>query len=98
MLTLKATGAFQGSVLEPMVGVTIIHQRQFDVNLNQVGPFTLATITTITMIPGHYWSTCSGSLWDSYVATGSVPDSCMQRSEERRVGKVGYEQVIEYES
>ena len=78
MLTLKATGAFQGSVLEPMVGVTIIHQRQFDVNLNQVGPFTLATITTITMIPGHYWSTCSGSLWDSYVATGSVPDSCMQ--------------------
>ena len=77
MLTLKATGAFQGSVLEPVIGVTVVNQHQFDINLNAIGPFTLSTVTTVTILPGRYWSTCAGSQWDGYVSTGSVPDSCM---------------------
>jgi ABC-type transport system substrate-binding protein len=77
MQTLKATGAFQGSVLAPLAGVTVIGRHQFDVNVNAVGPFTLASLTSVTVIPGRYWSVCAGSLWDGYVASGSVPDSCI---------------------
>lgn len=77
-LTLKATGAFQGTVLAPISGITVIGSMQFDINLNLVGPFTLLSLTSVTVIPGRYWSTCAGSIWDSYVSTSHVPDSCMQ--------------------
>jgi hypothetical protein len=77
MQTLKSTGAFQGSVLAPVAGVTVIGPHQLDVNVNAVGPFTLASLTSVTIIPGRYWSVCAGSLWDSYVAKGQVPDACI---------------------
>jgi hypothetical protein len=77
-LTLQSTGAFQGSVLAPVSGVTVVSALQFDINLNAVGPFTLVTLSTVSIMPGRYWSTCSGSTWDSDVSTGRVPVSCMQ--------------------
>jgi hypothetical protein len=77
MQTLKSTGAFQGSVLAPVAGVTVVGPHQFDVNVNAVGPFTLASLTSITIVPGRYWSICAGSTWDSYVSTGKVPDGCI---------------------
>jgi hypothetical protein len=77
-LTLLATGAFQGGSLSPVVGINVISPTQVDVHLNAVGPFTLASLTSPTIIPGRYWSTCSGSLWDGYVSANQVPNSCMQ--------------------
>jgi hypothetical protein len=78
ILTLQATGAYQGSVLSPVTGVTIVGPHQFDINVKAVGPFTLLSLTSVTIIPGRYWSTCSGGTWDGYVSTGRVPDTCMQ--------------------
>jgi hypothetical protein len=77
-LTLQATGAYQGSVLAPVAGVTIVSQSQFDINVNAVGPFTVLSLTSVSIFPGRYWSTCPGSLWDGYVSTGNVPSSCIQ--------------------
>jgi len=76
-LTLQATGAFQGGVLAPVTGVTVLSPEQFDVNVSAVGPFTLSTLTSVTILPGHYWSTCSGSVWDGYVGVNNVPSTCM---------------------
>ncbi len=76
-LSLQATGAFQSTGLAPMTGVTVITSTQFDVNVNAVGPFTKLFLTSPTVIPGHYWSTCAGSIWDTDVSIGRVPDSCM---------------------
>ena len=76
-LTLQATGAFQGGVLSPVTGVTVVSPLQFDINVNAVGPFTLLSLTSVTVMPGRYWSTCQGSVWDSYLSTGKVPDTCM---------------------
>ena len=76
-LSLKATGAFQSTGLAPMTGVNVIASNQFDVNVNSAGPFTELFLTSPTIIPGRYWSVCSGSIWDADVSTGRVPDSCM---------------------
>src|SRR5438445_11346441 len=54
-LTLQATGAFQGGVLATVTGVTVLSPDQSDVNVNAVGPFTLSTLTSVTILPGHYW-------------------------------------------
>jgi hypothetical protein len=75
--TLQATGAFQGSVLAPVVGITIVSAHQFDINVNAVGPFTLLSLSSVSVLPGRYWSVCSGGVWDGYVSTGHVPDSCI---------------------
>jgi len=76
-LSLLSTGAFQGGPLAPVTGVTILGTSQFDVNINAVGPFTELSLTSVTVLPGRYWSTCSGSLWDGYVGVNHVPDNCM---------------------
>jgi hypothetical protein len=77
-LTLNATGAFQGSVLSPMTGVTVLGPTQLDLNLRSSGPFTEFTATTPTVLPGRYWSgNCAGSAWDNYVRSGTVPDNCI---------------------
>ena len=76
--TLKDTGAFQGGSLAPMVDVTVLSPTQFDINLNAVGPFTKLTLTGPTIFPGRYWSgTCALGTWDTDVAAGNVPNSCM---------------------
>ena len=77
-LTLNATGAFQGSVLNPMTGITVLGPTQFDLNLRSGGPFTEFTITTPTILPGRYWSgPCPAATWDNDVRSGMVPDNCM---------------------
>jgi hypothetical protein len=77
-LTLQSTGAFQGGVLSPVAGVTVVSNLQFDINVNAIGPFTLLSLTSVSVMPGRYWSTCAGSVWDSYLSNGRIPNSCMQ--------------------
>jgi len=76
-LSLLSTGAFQGGPLAPITGITILGTEQFDVNVNAVGPFTQLSLTSASVLPGRYWSTCSGSVWDGYVSINRVPDTCM---------------------
>jgi len=84
--TLLANGAYLGSSLSSMVcitlncteGMTILSPTRFDLHLSQNGPFIRFSSATVPIIPGRYWSAnCSGIIWDSDVASGSVPTSCM---------------------
>jgi ABC-type transport system substrate-binding protein len=82
-----SNGAFFYSGLAPMVcttpgncadGVTVLSPTQFDVHVSQHGPFTQLFLAENWIIPGRYWSAnCAGSAWDSAVAAGNVPASCM---------------------
>ena len=76
-LSCKAAGAFQCGGLAPVTGVTVLTPSQFDINVNAFGPFTKQSLTSPTIIPGRYWSTCAGSIWLTDVSIGRVPDSCM---------------------
>lgn len=84
--TLLANGAYLGSSISSMVcttsncteGITILSPTQFDLHLSQTGPFIRFSSATVPIIPGRYWSAnCSGTIWDTDVASGSVPMSCM---------------------
>lgn len=76
-LSLMATGAFQSAGLAPITGITILGPTQFDVNLNGVGPFTLGSLTSPTIIPGRYWTSGGSAAWDASTATcTSMGASC----------------------
>jgi hypothetical protein len=78
-ITLKATGAFQATGLSQLVDVHVLSKSVFDVNLSSVGPFTLFTLGSPTIIPGRHWSSSGLSAWDSAVvacANSATPDSC----------------------
>lgn len=70
-LSLLANGAFQGSGLSAVTGITILNTLQFDININNLGPFTLPSVTSSTIIPGHYWSSAGGTPWDNGVTSCS---------------------------
>ena len=69
-LSLLATGAHQSGGASALSGVTILGPTQFDLNLNNVGPFTRIALTGLTIIPGRYW-TCGTGLQPSI---GSAPN------------------------
>jgi hypothetical protein len=77
-LSEKASGSFAGSTAGPMTGITVLSKTQFDINLNGFGPFTKTTLTSLYVVPGHFWSNAGGSAWDSARATctGSGSASC----------------------
>ena len=85
--TLLANGAFfLGAPLASMVcitsscseGLTILSPTQVDLHISHISPFTQFGIATVPILPGRYWSAnCAGSIWDSDVASGTVPASCM---------------------
>jgi hypothetical protein len=68
-LSLKGTGALAGGGADPVTGITILGPLQFDINLSGVGPFTLASLTGLPILPGRYWSNAGASAWDSAVNT-----------------------------
>jgi hypothetical protein len=78
-ITLKATGAFQATGLFQITDVHVLSPRVFDVNLSSVGPFTLFSLGTPTIIPGRHWSAAGTSAWDSAImtcASSPTPDRC----------------------
>ncbi len=64
-LSLKANGAFQASSEASMAGVTILGLSQFDINLNSTSAFTKSSLTSLTIIPGRYWTNAGVSTWDA---------------------------------
>jgi hypothetical protein len=67
-LSLKANGAFQASGAAPMSGVTILSASQFDINLNSTSAFTKSSLTSLTILPGRYWTNAGAFSWDSAVS------------------------------
>jgi hypothetical protein len=80
---LNATGAFQASALSVMSGIKVLGPTQLDLNLKGLGPFTELFIGSVTVAPGHVWSACGASGWNSAVASAvsannpALVDSCI---------------------
>jgi len=51
--------------LAPMSGVKVLSPTQIDIDVNQTGPFTRLSLSSIPIIPARLWSTCSPSTWDA---------------------------------
>jgi hypothetical protein len=71
-LSLKAVGNLQSLGADPMTGITILGPNQFDINVNQVGRFTLSYLTALTILPGAYWTNAGSSAWANGIATCSA--------------------------
>ena len=66
-MDLDATGAFQATSLADIVHINVIDEFTVDLNLKAKGPFTEFFIGGITIIPGHVWSACGASIWNTGV-------------------------------
>jgi Bacterial extracellular solute-binding proteins, family 5 Middle len=75
-LSLVGSGAFAGSGAAPMTGITILSPHQFDIGVNSLGPFTLPTLTALTIEPGRYWTSAGTSPWDTAVTTCTSGAGC----------------------
>jgi hypothetical protein len=84
--TLLSNGAFIGSGLAPVVclasgcvdGFDVLGPQQIDVHVSEKGPYTAFYVGITPVFPGRYWSgPCALGTWDSDVAAGNVPNSCM---------------------
>jgi ABC-type transport system substrate-binding protein len=66
-IAFRANGVSVGMLggLAPMSGVKVLSPTQFDIDLNQTGPFTRLSLSSIPIIPARLWSTCSPSTWDA---------------------------------
>ncbi|HTD18548.1 MAG TPA: hypothetical protein VK667_03355, partial [Ktedonobacteraceae bacterium] len=61
-------GAFLGSGLWPMTGLTILGTKQIDVNVNAAGPLIMPGIVSVPILPGNYWSSNRGSNWQNGIS------------------------------
>ncbi len=68
-LSMMANGVFQSSSLSSITGLTLFGPTQFDINMGNVGPFTLAHATSPTILPGRYWSSAGSGGWDASLAS-----------------------------
>lgn len=73
-LSLVGQGAFAGTGATSMTGITVLQPHQFDIGVNSLGPFTLASLTGLPIVPGRYWTGAGMSSWDTArnACTGSV--------------------------
>ncbi len=69
---LNATGAFQATSLANVAHLNVIDEFTLDLNLKAKGPFTELFIGGITVIPGHIWSGCGASTWNSGVTGKNI--------------------------
>jgi hypothetical protein len=70
-LSLKATGAFQASSTSSMMGVTLLSPTQFDLNLNTTSALVKSSLTSLTVMPGRYWTNAGLPAWDAGVSVCS---------------------------
>src|SRR5947208_3337479 len=80
-MNLNATGAFQATALANVAHINVLDEFTLDLNLKTRGPFTelfiggITTFPGVTIIPGHVWSACSASTWNSGVTGKNVAGS-----------------------
>jgi hypothetical protein len=71
-IAFKSLGVAEGTGLAPMVGVKVLSRSQMDVNINNFGPFTGLTLSTVFILPARFWLPSSEQAsWD---AAASNPD------------------------
>jgi len=67
-LSLRAYGAFQSVGATSMMAITVLSKNQFDINVNvNNGIFTKIALTSLTIIPGRYWTSQGMNVWDSHM-------------------------------
>src|SRR2546421_4389319 len=66
-INLNATGAFQATSLSNVAHINVLDEFTVDLNLKAKGPFTELFLGGVTRIPGHIWSACGASTWNSGV-------------------------------
>jgi hypothetical protein len=71
-MNLNATGAFQATALASVTHLNVLDEFTLDLNLRAKGPFTELFIGGITIIPGHVWSACGASTWNSGVTGENI--------------------------
>src|SRR5439155_416567 len=71
-IDLNATGAYQATSLASIAHINVLDEFTLDLNLKAKGPFTDYFIGSITMIPGHVWSACGASTWNTGVTGKNI--------------------------
>jgi len=89
-MNLNATGAFQATSLSNVAHINVIDEFTLDLNLKAKGPFTELFMGGITIIPGHIWSACGASTWNSGVTGKNIAGtSIANAAEDTCVGHFG---------
>src|SRR2546422_10791557 len=71
-INLNATGAYQATSLANISHINVLDEYTLDLNLKAKGPFTELLIGGVTIIPGHVWSACGASTWNTGVTGKNV--------------------------
>jgi hypothetical protein len=58
-----------------MTGLTILGPTQFDISVNSTSPFIKPNLTSLTIVPGRYWTAIGQSAWDSIITTCTGPNA-----------------------
>jgi hypothetical protein len=94
-MNLNATGSFQASSLSNISHINVLDEFTVDLNLKAKSPFTEQFIGGVTVIPGHVWSACGASTWNSGVAgTNLVAGNIRNAAEDTCVGQFGAPSIV----
>jgi len=89
-IDLNATGSFQATSLASIAHINVLDEFTVDLNLKAKGPFTELFLGGITIMPGHVWSGCGASTWNSGVlGKNLVGTSIVAAAEDNCVGAFG---------
>ena len=94
-INLNATGAFQATSLANVAHINVIDEFTLDLNLKAKGPFTELFIGGVTIIPGHIWSACGASTWNTGVTGKNIAGTTIVNApEDTCVGMFGAPSIV----
>jgi hypothetical protein len=94
-INLNATGAFQATSLANVAHINVLDEYTLDLNLKAKGPFTELFIGGVTVIPGHIWSACGASTWNSGVTNTNLVNGAIRKAQEDNcVGTFGAPSIV----
>src|SRR5947207_13898242 len=92
---LNATGAFQATSLSNVAHINVLDEFTVDLNLKAKGPFTELFLGGITIIPGHIWSACGASTWNSGVTGKDISGTnIVTAPEDTCIGAFGAPNIV----
>lgn len=68
-LSLIANGAYQAQFASKFTGITVLSPVQFDISVNSTTFTTKPNLTSLTIIPGRYWTGIGSSAWDKAISS-----------------------------
>jgi len=94
-INLNATGAFQATSLANVAHINVLDEFTLDLNLKAKGPFTELFLGGITIIPGHIWSACGASTWNSGVTGKDISGTnIVTAPEDACIGAFGAPNIV----